>query len=93
VAHLVDLVHGTTREAAAKYNSQLSFGADVIGRINHARQPHGGEELQRAVVKDIDTLIEDPGVRSKIGRGDIQCIVAAGNTSMLHFLLGAGSRT
>jgi uncharacterized 2Fe-2S/4Fe-4S cluster protein (DUF4445 family) len=88
VAHLVDLVHGTTREAAAKYNSQLSFGADVIGRINHARQPHGGEDLQRAVIKDIDTLIEDLEVRSKIGRGDIQCIVAAGNTAMLHFLLG-----
>ncbi len=88
VAHLVDLVHGTTREAAAKYNSQLSFGADVIGRINYARQPHGGEDLQRAIVKDIDTLIQDLEVRSQIGRGDIQCIVAAGNTAMLHFLLG-----
>lgn len=88
VAHLVDLVRGTTREAAAKYNSQLTFGADVIGRINHARQPHGGEDLQRAIVKDIDTLIQDLEQRSQIGRGEIQCIVAAGNTAMLHFLLG-----
>ena len=42
VAHLVDLVTGTTREAAAKYNSQLTFGADVISRINHCREPGGG---------------------------------------------------
>jgi uncharacterized 2Fe-2S/4Fe-4S cluster protein (DUF4445 family) len=88
VAHLVDLVTGATREAAAKYNSQLTFGADVIGRINYARQPHGSEDLQRAIVKDVDTLIQDLEMRTKIGRGDIQCIVAAGNTTMLHFLLG-----
>ncbi len=34
---------GITREAAAKYNSQIKFGADVISRINHARQPGGAE--------------------------------------------------
>jgi uncharacterized 2Fe-2S/4Fe-4S cluster protein (DUF4445 family) len=88
VGHLVDLVTGTTREAAAKYNSQLTFGADVISRINHAREPGGGEALQRAIAQDIDTLIEDLVVRSKVGRGDIHCVVAAGNTAMLHFLLG-----
>ncbi len=88
VAHLVDLVTGTTREAAAKYNSQLTFGADVITRINHAREPEGAEELQRAVVQDVDTLIEDLVARAKVRREDIYCVVAAGNTAMLHFLLG-----
>ena len=85
VGHLVDLVAGTTREAAAKYNSQLTFGADVISRINYAREPGGGEELQRAIARDVDTLIEDLVVRSKVGRGDIHCVVAAGNTAMLAF--------
>ena len=88
VGHLVDLSNGTTREAAAKYNSQISYGADVINRINHARQPGGAETLHRAVIQDVETLIDDLVRRAQVGRGDIYCIVAAGNTTMLHFLLG-----
>ncbi len=88
VAHLVDLKTGATREAAALYNSQAGFGADVISRINYARRPGGAAELHRAVVHDVETLIEDLVQRSRIGRGDILAAIAAGNTVMLHFLLG-----
>jgi uncharacterized 2Fe-2S/4Fe-4S cluster protein (DUF4445 family) len=88
VAHLVDLNSGITREAAAKYNSQIKYGADVISRINCARQPGGAEALHQAVVQDVEGLIEDLVKRAQVGRGDIHCVVAAGNTSMLHFLLG-----
>ena len=87
VAHLVDLTSGITREAAAKYNSQIKFGADVISRINYARQPGGAEALHRAIIQDIETLIDDLVERAQVGRGDISCVVAAGNTAMLHFLL------
>ena len=59
VAHLVDLTTGTTREAAAKYNSQIKYGADVISRINYARQPGGAEALHQAIIQDIERLIDD----------------------------------
>ena len=88
VGHLVDLTSGTTREAAAKYNSQIEYGADVINRINWARQPGGAEALHQAVIRDVDTLIDDLVQRAQVGRGDIYCVVAAGNTAMLHLLLG-----
>ena len=88
VGHLVDLISGTTREAAAKYNSQIKYGADVISRINYARQRGGAEALQQAVIEDVATLIDDLVERSQVARGDIHCVVAAGNTAMLHFLLG-----
>ncbi len=88
VGHLVDLTTGSTREAAAKYNSQIRYGADVINRINHARQPGGAEELHQAVIQDVETLIDDLAQRAHLGRGDVHCVVAAGNTAMLHFLLG-----
>ena len=88
VAHLVDLTSGTTREAAAKYNSQIEYGADVINRINYTRQPGGAEELHLAIIQDVETLIGELVERAQIGRGDIQCVVASGNTAMLHFLLG-----
>jgi uncharacterized 2Fe-2S/4Fe-4S cluster protein (DUF4445 family) len=87
VAHLVDLTTGVTRDAAAKYNSQIKFGADVITRINYARQPGGAEALHQAIIQDVETLIEDLCDRTQIGRGDISCAVAAGNTAMMHFFL------
>jgi uncharacterized 2Fe-2S/4Fe-4S cluster protein (DUF4445 family) len=88
VAHLVDLRTGATREAAAKYNSQIEYGGDIISRINYARQPGGAETLQRAVLRDIDSLLNDLVQRTQVGCGDIHCVMAAGNTAMLHFLLG-----
>ncbi|NUQ61221.1 MAG: DUF4445 domain-containing protein [Pirellulales bacterium] len=88
VAHLVDLNSAVTCEAAAKYNSQIKFGGDVISRINYARLTGGGEALHRAIIEDIDTLIDDLVRRAKVGRGEIHCVVAAGNTAMVHFLLG-----
>lgn len=88
VGHLVDLTTGTTREAAAKYNSQIKFGADVINRINYARRPAGAQALHRAIIQDVDLLIDDLVQRAQVGRGDIYCVVAAGNTTMLHILLG-----
>ena len=91
VAHLVDLTTGATREAAAKYNSQIDYGADVIARINSARQPGGAERLHKAVVEDVETLLEDLVKRAGIARGDVDCIIASGNTTMLHLLLGLES--
>jgi uncharacterized 2Fe-2S/4Fe-4S cluster protein (DUF4445 family) len=88
VAHLVDLTSGTTREAAAKYNSQIKCGADIISRINAGRTPGGAEEMHQAIIRDVESLIEDLVQRAHVGRRDIYCVVAAGNTAMLHFLLG-----
>jgi len=88
VGHLVDCTSGTVREAAAKYNSQIEYGADIINRIHYAREPGGADTLHRYVIRDVDTLIDDLAQRTHVGRGDINCVVASGNTAMLHFLLG-----
>lgn len=88
VAHLVDLHTGATLEAAAKYNSQFQYGEDVISRINHARRPGGAEALHKAIIQDVETLLEDLVKRTEVGRTEIMAIVASGNTVMLHFLLG-----
>ena len=87
VGHLVDLADGTTLQTAAKYNSQIKFGADVINRINSARRPDGALQLHRAIIRDTHTLIEDLTRGAEIKPEDINCVVAAGNTTMMHFLL------
>ncbi len=88
VAHLVDLRSGRPSAAAAKYNSQIPFGADVISRIEHARRPGGSELLQQAVVADLNVLAADLAERGGISPDEIPCLVVAGNTTMLHLLLG-----
>ncbi|MHC4713886.1 MAG: ASKHA domain-containing protein [Planctomycetota bacterium] len=92
VAHLVDLVAGQTIGAAAKYNSQIPYGGDVVRRILHAAgEPDGTEQFQELAARDICTLISELQSRYRSGIADISAVVAAGNTTMMHFLLGLGA--
>jgi uncharacterized 2Fe-2S/4Fe-4S cluster protein (DUF4445 family) len=92
VCHLVDCRDGQTLGQAAKYNSQVGFGADVIRRILHASEsPEKESALQRAIVGDLNELIRELTVRYRLDTQDINCLVAAGNTVMLHLLLSMPS--
>ncbi|MHC4985836.1 MAG: 2Fe-2S iron-sulfur cluster-binding protein, partial [Planctomycetota bacterium] len=85
VCHLVDLRDGQTLGQAAKYNSQATFGADVIRRIIHASENYEKETaLQAAIVDDLNELIHELIVRYRLGAQDISLLSASGNTAMLH---------
>jgi len=89
VCHLVDLSDGQTLGRAAKYNSQAAFGADVIRRIIHAAAaPDTESALREAIVGDLNELIGELATRFRVGLGDICLISAAGNTTMMHLMLG-----
>ncbi|MBI5722609.1 MAG: DUF4445 domain-containing protein [Planctomycetes bacterium] len=89
VCHLVDLRDGQTLGQAAKYNSQAAFGADVIHRIIHASRSGEGEAaLRHAVVGDLNELIHQLLTKYRLGAQDITLLTAAGNTTMIHLLLG-----
>lgn len=87
VAHLVDLSTSQTIDAEACYNSQMPFGEEVTRRIIHAER-EGPEELRAAVVGDINNLISALVSRNQVEPGDVMALFCAGNTTMLHFLLG-----
>jgi len=88
VCHLVDLRDGQTLGRAAKYNSQASFGGDVIHRIVYASQGREHEAaLRDAIVSDLNELINELAQRYRLGAGDITLISVAGNTAMLHLML------
>ena len=70
------------------HNQQASFGEDVISRVIFACGKGGLEPVQHAVVKNINTLIARLVKKRKISREEIDVIVAAGNTTMSHLLLG-----
>jgi len=89
VCHLVDVRDGQTLGQAAKYNSQASYGGDVIRRIIHASGGVDNENaLRQAIVSDLNELIAELVQRHRLGGQDISFISAAGNTAMIHLLLG-----
>ena len=87
VVYLVDLTDGTLVDVASTYNSQIRFGDDVITRIVHATEHNEMENLHRAVISDINQLISILITNHEISAESIDCLVAAGNTTMTHFFL------
>lgn len=85
---LVDLATGRILGTAADYNGQLARGADIISRINYARVPQRGEELRRLVLDTLNTLIRRLCDERRADPEQIGNVVLAGNTTMVHLLLG-----
>jgi len=83
---LVDLEKGSVAFSYGVVNSQRKYGADVISRIKAANEGQLAE-LTACVVKDITD-----GIRN-MPCGDIKAMVVAGNTTMLHILLGESCET
>ncbi len=89
VCHLLDLRDGQTLGRAAKYNSQASFGADVVHRIVYASQePKHEGALRDAIVSDLNELISELIQRYRLSTGDVTLVSVAGNTAMIHLMLG-----
>ena len=88
VAQLLDLNTGEMLGAEGCHNKQASFGEDVISRVIFACGRGGLDPVQQAVIKNINTLISKLVKTHNISEEDIDIIVAAGNTTMSHFLLG-----
>ncbi|MEW6555778.1 MAG: ASKHA domain-containing protein [Elusimicrobiota bacterium] len=87
VSYLVNLNTQEIISAKATYNPQISFGEDVITRIIQAGQLSGLDRLHHTVVEVINDLIISHIIENKIPLNDINCIVCAGNTTMIHLLL------
>jgi uncharacterized 2Fe-2S/4Fe-4S cluster protein (DUF4445 family) len=88
VAQLVDLRLGKVLGVEGSHNLQAQYGEDVISRMVYACGKGGLHPLHDAVVKNINSLIESLSSTYHVPRELINAIVAAGNTTMSHFLLG-----
>lgn len=88
VAQLVDLKTGKVLGVEGNHNLQAHYGEDVLSRIAYACGKGSLEVLQKAVVENINILIQTLTRAKGINPEDITCIVAAGNTTMSHLLMG-----
>lgn len=70
-------------------NSQSKHGADIVTRLTFAaNSPGGTADLRSLIVNDINNIIHALSKRLKVNRKRLDRIVVAGNTVILHFLLG-----
>jgi len=85
---LLDLNRGKVVESGIEYNRQISYGDDVISRINCCRNPGGLDSLQKAVVATLNKISGKMLKKAKVETRDIAHIIVAGNTTMTQLLLG-----
>ncbi len=85
---LVDLVSGQVRAQVAEYNGQIAHGEDVISRIIYAGKNGGAQELRQRVLDTINGLLELACKRVKAQPEDVVKAAVAGNSTMMHLLLG-----
>jgi len=92
VAQLVDLTTGKVVGVEASQNRQAHYGDDVISRMIFACGQGGLASLTEAVSVTVNSLVDDLVGAAGIKHEDINCFVAAGNTTMTHLLLGLDPR-
>jgi uncharacterized 2Fe-2S/4Fe-4S cluster protein (DUF4445 family) len=89
VVLLVDLVTGEVLSRAGAFNEQIRFGDNVVTRIESARQPENRAAMQRTIVME---TIRPLLLRAceQAGRSVARIVggTIAGNTTMLHLLVG-----
>ncbi|AOY74946.1 ASKHA domain-containing protein [Clostridium formicaceticum] len=90
--HLLDLQTGEIEGTYSQLNSQRMYGADVITRIQSATTGNL-EKLKVAIIKDIVTGVEKLLSNTGINKRFIYSTTIAGNTTMLHLLLGLSPRS
>ncbi len=84
---VLDLNNGEVLAEYGDFNSQMSYGEDVINRIVYAEKGNGLEELNQAVLKTINKVIGKIMKKAGVSDDEISTITLAGNTTMTHLFL------
>lgn len=86
-AELISLTDGICLKTASSVNHQRAYGADVISRIRAAASGDA-EKLRESILKDVRDLAETLLAGQDENVLNVSKIVIAGNTTMIHLLLG-----
>jgi len=85
---LLDLAAGKIIGQAADYNSQMSYGDDVISRILFSQKEQGLQKLQRSVAATINQVMHRLLKKHQLPVTEISHITLAANTTMTHLFYG-----
>jgi uncharacterized 2Fe-2S/4Fe-4S cluster protein (DUF4445 family) len=88
VVQIVHLKNGEVIGVRGNHNQQSRYGEDVISRMVFACGRGSLDALHDAVINNINDLVRQLAEDKSIDVNDITCVIAGGNTTMSHFLLG-----
>ncbi len=83
----LDLHTGQVVSQHGEFNSQISYGEDVISRIIFAEKEGGLDILHEKVIETINKIIDKIVKKGKIQRHEVTTITLAGNSTMTQLLL------
>ncbi len=84
---LLDLQTGEVLAQHGEFNSQISYGEDVISRIVFAEKGDGLEVLHKKIIETINKIIREILSEGGVGKHEITTITLAGNSTMTQLLL------
>jgi uncharacterized 2Fe-2S/4Fe-4S cluster protein (DUF4445 family) len=94
VLYLVNLLTGVVSETRAILNPQTKYGSDVITRIHFTTVNENGlNTLQSTLIEALNMELAKMMHYAGITVNEIVKIVFAGNTTMLHLLLGINPKS
>jgi uncharacterized 2Fe-2S/4Fe-4S cluster protein (DUF4445 family) len=84
---VLDLHTGEVMSQHGEFNSQISYGEDVISRIIFAEKDGGLEIIHQKVIETLNKIIDKILKKAKVGRHEVTTITLAGNSTMTQLLL------
>ena len=88
VGKLISLVDGSEVAVVSALNSQIRYGTNVISRLQYVKENRNGlETMHNLLLRDLNRITARLLKAAGVDRDDIFVAVAAGNTTMQHFLL------
>ncbi|MCP4671226.1 MAG: ATP-binding protein, partial [Desulfobacula sp.] len=89
---VLDLHTGEILAEHGEFNSQISYGEDVISRIIFTEKGDGLKVLQEKILETINKILERIIKKAKIGQDEVTTITLAGNSTMTQLLLNIDPR-
>ncbi len=89
---LLDLTKEKIIDEKSNYNPQVSYGEDVISRMEFAKSGDGLLVLQEKIASCLNELVAELLEANDVSLEDLSLITIAANTVMTHFLLGLETR-
>lgn len=87
--YIMNLVTGEEVDVVSQVNKQRNYGADIISRINFTIENNEGLSiLQRCIANQLNEMIQILCENNDIKYENIYNAVIAGNTTIIHLLLG-----
>ena len=89
VMELADLNTGEILAQESIFNPQINWGEDILSRIFYTKdRPEHRKRLQKATAEGLQSLMETLKEKTEIDTFSCPVLIVAGNTAMIHFLLG-----